>query len=107
MGTSERYEVELLRQAEKDLKDLRQDRGKAIQELLRLEDDPRLGHTLIGSLRGTRLRVFNLKGGGAYRAVYTILDDQRVCIVFLLTSHEIVFTEAERRWEMVRKSLGL
>jgi mRNA-degrading endonuclease RelE of RelBE toxin-antitoxin system len=107
METSERYEVEILRQAEKDLKELRENRGRAIQELLRLEGDPRRGHTLTGSLRGTRALAFNLKGSGAYRAVYTILDDRRVCIVFLVKSHENVYKEAERRWETVKKSLGM
>ena len=107
MTRDERYEVEILRQAEKDLKDLRQNRAWAIQELLKLEGNPRLGHTLAGSLRGTRSLEFTLKSGGAYRAVYTILDDEHVCIIFLVKSHENVYKEAERRWDAVKKQLGL
>ncbi len=106
MEKTERYEVEILPRAEKDLKALRQHRTQAVREILKLEDNPRLGHTLTGSLRGTRSLEFNLKGAGAYRAVYTILDDDRVCIVFLVKSHENVYKEAERRWEAVQKSLG-
>jgi len=106
MERTERYEVEILPRAEKDLNALKQHRTQAVREILKLEETPRLGHTLTGSLRGTRSLEFNLKGGGAYRAVYTVLDDDRVCIVFLVKSYENVYKEAERRWEAVKKSLG-
>jgi mRNA-degrading endonuclease RelE of RelBE toxin-antitoxin system len=106
METTEHYDVEILPRAEKDLKALKQHRAQAVREILKLEANPRLGHTLTGSLRGTRSLEFNLKGGGAYRAVYTVLDDDRVCIVFLVKSHENVYEEGERRWEAVKKSLG-
>lgn len=100
-----KFDVEILPRAEKDLKRLRNHQPQAIREILRLEDDPHLGHTLTGSLRGTRSLEFNLKGGGAYRAVYVVLDDHRVCIVFLVGPHENIYKEAERRWDSVRKSL--
>jgi mRNA-degrading endonuclease RelE of RelBE toxin-antitoxin system len=105
MGRNDRYDVEILPRAEKDLKSLRNHRAQAIRELLKLEDDPLLGHSLTGSLRGTRSLEFNLKGSGAYRAIYTILDDERVCIVFLVGAHENIYKEAQRRWDAVKKLL--
>lgn len=106
MARTDRHEVEILPRAEKDLKALKQNRAQATREILKLEEYPRLGHTLTGSLRGTRSLEFTLKGGGAYRAVYTILDEHRLCVVFLIGSHENIYKEAERRWATVKKSLG-
>jgi len=106
MATTDRHEVEILPKAEKDLKSLKQNQAQATREILKLEANPRLGHTLTVSLRGTHSLEFNLKGGGAYRAVYTILDDHRLCVVFLVGSHENIYMEAERRWAAVKKSLG-
>ncbi len=95
--TSERYELEVLPKAVKDLAKLRQNREQALRELLRLQADPMAGHALKGNLRGTRSLEFNLKGGGAYRAVYVVLDDQRICVVFIVGPHENIYKEAERR----------
>lgn len=105
MPTNNRHEIEILPRAEKDLKALKHNRDQATREILKLENNPRLGHTLTGSLRGTRSLEFNLKGGGAYRAVYTVLDDRRICVVFLVGSHENIYKEAERRWDSIRKNL--
>jgi mRNA-degrading endonuclease RelE of RelBE toxin-antitoxin system len=96
MERTDRYEVEILPRAEKDLKALKQHRVQAVREILKLEVNPRLGHALTCSLRGTRSLEFNLKGGGAYRAVYTVLEDERVCVVFLVKSHEHVYLQGSR-----------
>lgn len=103
--SKDRYEVEILPRAEKDLKDLRQDEAQAVREILRLEENPLLGHPLQGSLRGVRALEFNLRGGGAYRAVYTIIDRDRVCVVFLVGPHENIYKIAERQWQALRKTL--
>jgi mRNA-degrading endonuclease RelE of RelBE toxin-antitoxin system len=96
--TSRRYTVELVRDAEKDLKKLRPWTEQATRQLLRLEEDPMAGHPLTGVLRGTRALEFTLKGGGAYRAVYTVLDDDRVCVVLIVGPHENIYLKAERRY---------
>lgn len=101
--TSERYEVDILPNAAKDLDKLRQDRERAVQEIVRLETNPLAGHPLKGSLRGTRSLEFNLKGGGAYRAVYFVVNRERICIVFIVRSHENIYKEAERRYRALRK----
>lgn len=102
--TNEHYTVELTRQAEKDLKQLRPWTNQALQHLLRLETDPELGHPLKGSLRGVRSLEFSLKGGGAYRATYIALEHDRICLVFLVGPHENVYQRAERRFDALRKS---
>ncbi len=56
------------------------------------------GHPLTGVLRGTRSLEFNLKGGGAFRAVYTVLNDERVCVVLIVGPHESIYQRAERRY---------
>lgn len=105
MTGDRRYEVELLRHAEKDLDALKGHRDAAVRELLKLESDPWRGEPLKGSLKGARKLRFSLKGGGSYRAVYTILDDDRVCIVFLVGSRENVYDVAQRRWNSLKKRL--
>lgn len=102
--TNERFVVELTRQAERDLKQLRPWANHAIQELLQLETDPTRGHLLKGSLRGVRSLEFSLKGGGAYRATYIVLEQERVCLVFLVGPHENVYQRAERRFATLRRS---
>lgn len=74
--SSDRYEIDILPEAAKDLDKLRQNRERTVQEIFRLETAPLVGHALKGNLRGTRSLEFNVKGGGAYRAVYVVLDDQ-------------------------------
>jgi mRNA-degrading endonuclease RelE of RelBE toxin-antitoxin system len=88
----------LIRDAEKDLKRLRPWTEQAVRQLLRLEDDPLAGHPLTGVLRGTRSLEFNLKGGGAYRAVYVVLDGHRVCVVLIVGPHENIYEKVERRY---------
>lgn len=105
MERTDRYEINILPKAEKDLKDLRQNKAQATREILKLEENPRLGHALTGSLRGTRALEFNLKGGGAYRAIYTVIDERRICIVFLVGPHENIYRVAERRWAAVQRTL--
>lgn len=102
---SDRFEIELTRKAERDLDDLKQNRDKVVRKLDRLRDDPQSGHTLAGSLRGTRSLEFNLKGSGAYRAVYTIIDRERLCIVFVVGPHENIYRVAERRYAAWLKTL--
>lgn len=102
---SDRYEIELTRRAEKNLDDLKQERDRVVRKLERLRDDPQAGHTLRGSLRGARFLEFNLKGSGAYRAVYTIIDNERLCIVFVVGPHENIYKVAERRYAALLKTL--
>ncbi len=96
--TGKSYTVELVREAEKDLRRLRQWTEQATRHLRRLEADPTAGHPLTGFLRGTRSLEFTLQGGSAYRAVYVVLDDVLVCLVLIVGTHENIYERAERRY---------
>lgn len=104
--SGERYSVELTRQAEKDLRRLRSLEQIAIEHLLRLEENPYLGHTLTGSLRGYRSLEFS-GPGGAYRAAYGVVPEEHVCIVFMVGPHENFYREAERRARAMEKRRAL
>jgi hypothetical protein len=98
------FAVRLTRAAEKDL-DGKQFLGwqdQVIDELLALEREPTRGHALRGSLKGARALEFS-RAGTLYRAVYVVLDAEKVCLVFLISSHENVYKEADRRAALLRK----
>jgi len=103
---SDRFDIEFTNNAKKDIKDIRHDRDRALREILRLRDNPNAGHALRGSLRGARFLEFSLKGGGAWRAVYTVLDDKRLCIIFVVGPHENIYRLAERRYAALLKSMN-
>ena len=90
------FELRLTRNAEKDLLGLRELAEKATKEVLVLKQDPYKGHPLKGSLRGVRALEFSLKGV-AYRVAYVVLEDEKVCLVFMVGPHEGFYEKAERR----------
>lgn len=96
------FELRLTRNAEKDLLGLRDLTEKAANELLALKQDPYSGHSLKGSLRGARALEFSLKGV-AYRAAYLVLQEEKVCLVFMVGPHEGFYQKAERRANGLRK----
>jgi mRNA-degrading endonuclease RelE of RelBE toxin-antitoxin system len=96
--TTTPFRIELVRDAEKDLKRLRPWTAQVTRQLLQLEQEPTAGHPRSGILHGTRSLEFNLKGSGAYRAVYVILDENRVCVVLIVGPHENIYARAERRY---------
>jgi mRNA-degrading endonuclease RelE of RelBE toxin-antitoxin system len=102
--TSRPYQVELAEGARKDLQKLRQHREQIGQALQRLETDPLAGHTLQGSLYGLRSLAFTVKGSGAFRAIYGVLDAEAVCLVIIVGPHENIYDRAERRVEALRNA---
>ena len=84
--TSSAFTIELTREAEKDLDRLRGHRDRVTR-----------------SLRGARSLEFSLPGG-AYRAVYIVLDEERICIIFIIGSHENVYKRAERRYQALKRT---
>ncbi len=100
---NEPWRVELTRKAEKDVRGLRPWTAQVLRAIAVLEDDHQRGHTLKGSLRSVRSLEFNLRGGGAYRAAYIAVPDERVCVVFIVGSHENFYAKAERRYEALTK----
>jgi mRNA-degrading endonuclease RelE of RelBE toxin-antitoxin system len=102
LTTREPYEVRLTADAEKDLRRLRGWDERITRELLALEQNPQLGHTLIGSLAGARSLEFSLPGG-AYRAAYIVREEARRCVVFQIGPHEGFYQKAERRYRSLRR----
>src|SRR5688572_16104846 len=103
MGTTSRpYRVELTDSAKKDLKKLRQHREQIGEALGRLETNPLAGHTLQGTLNNLRALEFTVKGSGAFRAVYGVLETDAVCLVVIVGPHENIYDKAERRVEGLR-----
>lgn len=77
-------------------------RWKVAQKIFEIEDDPYKGHTLEGSLKGVRSLEFSLPGG-AYRAAYIILEPDKVCLFFIIGSHENFYNKAERRYQAIKR----
>jgi len=75
---------------------------RAAKEILALRENPYKGHSLKGSLRGARALEFSLKGV-AYRAAYVVLEEEKVCLVFMVGPHEGFYEKAERRAKALRK----
>jgi mRNA-degrading endonuclease RelE of RelBE toxin-antitoxin system len=97
-----RCTVELSRDAKKDLKKLRPHLAQVLRAIAVLETDPHAGHTLTGVLHGLRALAFTVKGSGAFRAVYGVLDDGTVCLIVVVGPHENIYDKAERRVEALR-----
>ncbi|MGB9660623.1 MAG: type II toxin-antitoxin system RelE/ParE family toxin [Moorellaceae bacterium] len=95
------FEVRLTRNAEKDLLRLQDLTQRATKEILALKENPYKGHPLKGSLRGARALEFSLKGV-AYRAAYVVLEEEKVCLVFMAGPHEGFYEKAERRMKALR-----
>ena len=102
--TSRPYRVELTDGARKDLKKLRQHREQIGEALGRLQENPLAGHTLRGTLYGHCALEFSIKGSGAFRAVYGVLDADTVCLVVIVGPHENIYDRAERRVESLRSA---
>ena len=100
--TNRRYRVELTDGAKKDLKKLRQHRAQIGEALGRLEENPLAGHSLRGTLHRLRSLEFTVKGSGAFRAVYGVLDADAVCLLVIVGPHENIYDRAERRVEALR-----
>ncbi len=100
MGNSG-YRVAFTSQAAKDLAKLKkrnaQAYAKARNTLGALEPDHEARHPLLGTLSGCRSLEFSVKGSAAYRADYVPVDEETVCVVFLVAAHENVYDVAARR----------
>jgi hypothetical protein len=91
------YDLQLTRAAAKDLKQLRSHSDTIRRALNQLRTNPTAGHPLRGSLNGIRSLEFTLKGSGAGRAAYIILEEHALCLVFIIGPHEGFYERAERR----------
>lgn len=104
LTTSSRFGIQLTREAEIDLKNLRPYAERASRVFRTLADDPLRGHALAGDLKGTRSLEFSLPGSGVYRAVYVVIDDVQICLIFIVGPHENIYDRAKRRLQALRRS---
>ena len=102
--TSSRFGIQLTREAQKDLKGLRPHVERASRVIRGLADDPYRGHTLTGELKGTRSLEFSLPGSGVYRAVYVVIDENQICLVFIVGPHENIYDRARRRLQALQRA---
>lgn len=98
------FRVELTTQAKRDIKRLggttrKGQAREALDKLLMLSNDPGQGESLAGNLYPARSLHFTLRGSGQFRAAYVVLEEERVCIVFMVGPRENFYREAERRYK--------
>ena len=103
--TQEPFCVQLDPISQKDLKAIRHNREKIVDELLELEKNPTKGHDLKGNLQGIKSLEFKIKGSGDYRAAYLLLEEDKVCLVFALGPHENFYDLVSRRVKIVQPLL--
>ena len=96
------YTVRLTPNADKDLTRLQKIEPQVGAVLRKLQENPQAGHVLVGSLSGARSLAFSLSGG-AYRAAYIVLKEERTCLLFLVAPHEGFYKKAERRYKALKR----
>lgn len=102
--TNRRYRVQLTRGAEKDLKKHRQHREQIAEALGQLERDPLAGHPLTGTLYSLRALDFTVRGSGAFRAVYGVIEEDAVCLLVIVGPHENIYDRAQSRVDALRQA---
>lgn len=102
-----RCKVEMSREASKDLKKYRPHLTHVLRAIALLETNPLAGHSLTGALQGLRSLAFTVKGSGAFRAVYGVIDDDTVCLIVIVGPHENIYDKAERRVAALRATGAL
>ncbi len=96
------YTVRLTPNADKDLTRLKKIKPQVGAVLRKLQENPQAGHALMGSLSGARALAFSLPGG-AYRGAYIVLEEERICLLFLVAPHEGFYKKAERRYKALKR----
>lgn len=99
----QRWDVQLGKGVDRDLKRFRSVMGELLRKLAVLEQNPDAGEELAGNLRGAYSLKFSLKGTGECRAAYLKLPDNRICLLFLVGPRENFYREAERRFEALQR----
>ena len=92
----ELFSVVITDAAKKRLRRHKHSEAQLLRAILELRSDPSAGHELAGRLRGYRsLKIF-VKGGGEYRAIYRVDEEESSVIVHWIGTRENVYDEAER-----------
>ena len=97
------YSVEIIHLVKDDLKKLKHQKETAVNKIISLEKDPiKKSKSLSGTLEGLRSFKFNL-ADEQYRAIFKILEDNKVCLLIIVGSRQNIYLEAKRRVENLKK----
>ncbi|MFP4198867.1 MAG: type II toxin-antitoxin system RelE family toxin [Halanaerobium sp.] len=97
------YSVEIIHLVKDDFKKLKHQKEAAINQIISLENDPiEKSKSLSGNLKGLRSFKFTLTDG-QYRAIFKILEDNKVCLLIIVGSRQNIYLEAKRRVKTLKK----
>ena len=99
--TDRLFDIQLTKNAAKDLRKFRQWLSVIEEALGTLAMDPYSGEPLQGSLRGVHTLHLRLKGSGQARIAYVIYPAERVCLLIALGMRENFYDLVTRRIEPV------
>lgn len=93
------YSIRTIKSAEDDLEKLKHKRDKAVKKLIKLEENPKeKSSSLSGShLQGLYSYSFTLKGAGSYRAIFDIIEDNKVCLLIMIGPRENFYVKARKK----------
>ena len=98
------YSIKVTRAVEKDLDNLGHLRDEAVKKILNLEKNPQNKSSILkGNLKGLYSYKFNLSGAGSFRAIYSIKEENEVCLLIIVASRENIYLEADRRYKLLNK----
>ena len=97
------YSIEIIHLVKDDLKKLKHNKKIAVNQIISLENDPiKKSESLSGTLKGLRSFKFTLTDG-QYRAIFKILEDNKVCLLIIIGSRQNIYLEAKRRVKILKK----
>ncbi|SIR60464.1 type II toxin-antitoxin system RelE family toxin [Halanaerobium kushneri] len=97
------YSIEIIKSVKDDLKSLKHQKEKAIKKIITLENNPiEKSKSLSGTLKGLRSFNFSLNDG-QYRAIFKILEDNKICLMIIIGSRQNIYLEAKRRVKILKK----
>jgi len=91
-------EIHITKKVKKDLNNLasKRDQSKSVSMLKKLRTNPYLGKSLKGELKGYYSLHFSLSNGAA-RAIYKIIEDEKIVLVILVGYRENIYDILKRR----------
>ncbi|ADQ14059.1 type II toxin-antitoxin system RelE family toxin [Halanaerobium hydrogeniformans] len=99
------YSIEIIHLIKNDLKKLKHQKEDAINQIISLENNPvKKSKSLSGILKGLRSFQFTL-ADGQYRAIFKILEDNKVYLLIIIGSRQNIYLEAKRRVKSLKKQV--
>ena len=97
------YSIEIIHLVKDDLKRLKHQKEDAVNQIISLENEAiKKSKSLSGTLKGLRSFKFTL-ADGQYRAIFKILEDNKVCLLIIVGSRQNIYLEAKQRVKALKK----